>query len=229
MKNITISKINSDSLHEELAQDLELMINPISIKLIGKLRPWNQSFKFLKKIHLSKIFEYLKPKSGLIIECRIKTVPFNEYRKYTFMKQLWDYEFDYTRTDWYRLLKQKIDNGQTVTMPVKGYQISNIQHLKDYCLDYVNLLKSMRQDGYLPEKGKDELGVIIGPDGSLIKSSKGRHRLAAAQITGIEKIPVRVKHIHRQWVDSHKIGEKKGTDIRKLVKLALGKASEMHS
>jgi len=170
----------------------------------------------------------LKPRPGLIIEYRIKTIPFNEYRKYIFMKELWDSDLNYKKTSWYALLRQKIDNGQTVVMPVKGYHISNYQQLDEYCLDYVSLLQSMIQEGYLPEKAKDELGVIIGPDGALIKSSKWRHRLAAAQITGIKQIPVRVKHIHKKWVDSQKSPDQEVMDIRRQVKLALNRAREMH-
>ena len=226
MKNFLRTN-KSDPLYENLKHELALIVHPRAIRLIGKLRPWNQSLKFLKKIHLRSLFDYLKPKPGLIIEHRIKTIPFNEYRKFIFMQQLWNADFDYSKTDWYAVLRQKIDKGQTVVMPVKGYHISNHEQLDRYCLDYVSLLKSMHQDGYLPEKGKDELGVIIGPDGELIKSSKGRHRLAAAQITGVKEIPVRVKHIHKQWVDSQKI-RTRSMDTSQLVKLALDRARAMH-
>lgn len=213
----------------ELRDQLLLNINPSSIKYIGKLRPWHRNLNFLKKIHLTRLYDLLKPSSGLIINHKIECRIFTESRKYIFMRELLDFELDYKKTEWYAFLKQKIDKGKSIAMPVKGYHISSHQQLHDYCLDYVSLLESMRANGYLPEKGNDELRAIIGPDGELIKSSKGRHRLSAAQLVGVKRIPMRVKCIHKKWVDSQQSRNQNDMTLKQKIILALRATEKKHS
>ena len=218
-----------DPLFAELKDQLLLNVNPGSIKYIGKLRPWHRNLSFLKKIKLANLYDALKPNPGLIIDHKIERWLFADSRKYIFMKELHDFDLDYQKTQWYSQLKKKIDKGKSVAMPVKGYHISNHQQLHDYCLDYVSLLESMRAYGYLPEKGKDELRAIIGPDGQLIKSSKGRHRLAAAQIAGVESIPVRVKHIHKKWINTQQCCNQANISLKQKVVMALQATAIKHS
>jgi hypothetical protein len=223
------SQKKRDPLFMELKDQLLLNVNPSSIKYIGKLRPWQRNFNLLKKMHLAWLYDLLKSDSGLIINHKIEYRLFADSRKYIFMKELWDFDLDYRKTGWYSSLKQKIDKGKVIAMPVKGYHISNHQQLKDYCLDYVNLLQSMKNDGFIPDKGKDAIGVNIGPEGRLLKSSKGRHRLAAAQLVGVERVPVRVKCIHKKWVDSQQPGNRNDMTLKQKIIMALLATEKRHS
>ncbi len=194
-------KNKRDPLIDQLREHLALKINPRSIQYIGKLRPLQRKLNFLKKIRLAPLYEHFRPNLGLVVNSRIEYRLFVDSRKYKFMKELWDADFDYRNTEWYLVLKHKIDKGDIVEMPVKGYHLAGMDDLETYFMDYVNLLKSMKTEGFLPDKGRDELRVIIDPEGEILKTSKGRHRLAAAQIVGIDQIPVRVRHIHKKWID----------------------------
>ena len=166
-------------------------LKKFAVKSESQVRPWYRKFKFLKKAGLECIYKLMHKEPGLVINGGLKLRPYNRHFKHVFLKELWDNDYDYLKTQRYKEFSDKIAAGQEINMPVKGYRIKTQKELESYFLDYIKLLKSMKEYGYLEEKGKDDLLVIIGPQGELIKTSKGRHRLAAAQITGIKSIPVK--------------------------------------
>ena len=74
------------------------------------------------------------------------------------------------------------------------------------------LYQSIREQGYRrqyelePSLQRDsvaalisEINVDVGPDGELYWRSYGQHRLAIAQLLGIERVPVVVHRRHRRW------------------------------
>ena len=61
------------------------------------------------------------------------------------------------------------------------------------------LLLSMAEHGYDSRKAPP-LGLAVGRDGTLIKEKHGHHRLAAAQVLGLDAIPFAVLTVHTQWL-----------------------------
>ena len=112
-------------------------------------------------------------------------------------------------TPFYRTLAKGLGSG---TNP---WSIHSQQDLTARCRYLDELIASVRGQGYklahevcLPgeapglekhERHGSEINVNIGRDG-LYLFQDGRHRLAIAQILGIESVPVKVLVRHRKWV-----------------------------
>lgn len=125
---------------------------------------------------------------------------FKNNSRYKFLNELWELNFNYKKTEFYSSLKVDIKEKSIVKR--KHYILKSEDDLNNYCQRFVDLLKSIQRDGYNEEKAPGKVAVFIGPAGELVKESSGRHRLAAAQIVGLEKIPIRITHIHQEWIDS---------------------------
>lgn len=89
-----------------------------------------------------------------------------------------------------------------------------VRYAKQGYGDYLErLFKSIKQNGFRfqhrlsdddsKRNRYDYIPVNIGRNGELIFDSSGFHRLAIAQIIGIDSIPVRINAIHSQWHDDH--------------------------
>ena len=215
-------------MFDKLEDQLIMSVNPNLVRYFAKIRPWQRRLKFLKRIGMGRAYNLIKTKQGLIFNKPLKLKPFSEHEKYIFIKELWDNDFDYTRTVRYKRFNEMLERGKTISMPVKGYVIADARKLTAYFQDYVDLLKSMRTNGYLSDKSQEELQVIIGAKGELIKASKGRHRLAAAQITQIAVIPVRVRHIHADWINKNAQKADRALSFEDKIIIALDKTRQMY-
>ena len=123
-----------------------------------------------------------------------RTVPFSEHPIYTLLQTLLD-----TGTD--RDTQARALNTYYLA---RGKSANEAQEMADKKLDryihqYRELAKSMVQKGYVEGMGKDEIGVAIAPDGAFIKVANGNHRLAVAQLSGIERVVAEVRFVHRDW------------------------------
>ena len=63
----------------------------------------------------------------------------------------------------------------------------------------LGLITSMQERGYDLQLGDDIGTVLVGRDGTLLKSSNGYHRFAVAREVGVNHLPVRIAAIHVQW------------------------------
>lgn len=151
-------------MRDSLEDHLVLHVNPGSIKYCAKIKPWHRKLKFLKRIGLDGLYKIFKSEPGLFFRTSIKAKPFARHEKYIFIKQLWDHDLDYTRTQRYQQFDARLRAGLIISMPVKGYRIANHLELDSYFQNYVHLLQSMSRDGYLPDKGKEDLQVGFDPD-----------------------------------------------------------------
>jgi len=101
-----------------------------------------------------------------------------------------------------RLFKEKHpmlfeENGR-----VKGTE--TVEELEQYYNDhYDTLFEKVKKNGLLPATEENPeispLYVHIGPDGEIIYTVDGNHRLYFAMILGIEEMPVRVWMRHKKW------------------------------
>lgn len=53
------------------------------------------------------------------------------------------------------------------------------------------------------ELGEVDIGVAIGPTGTLYRFASGKHRTAAAQALGLKSMPVEVRMVHAEWLRRH--------------------------
>lgn len=125
-------------------------------------------------------------------------------------KKLADYDYFYSsreryisgvewnKTDFYIRVSQQIESGQ------KKFGCDNIEEWNLRLEQDDILYDKIRRYGYKSQKELktyrpwDEVRVSISRNGDLLFFD-GRHRLAMAQILGVEKIPVIVTYIHKDW------------------------------
>jgi len=112
-----------------------------------------------------------------------------------------------------RLFKEKHpmlfeENGR-----VKG--TASTEELEQYYVNhYDTLFEKVKQHGVLPATPErpdiSPLYIHIGPEGELIYTVDGNHRLYFSMILGIEEIPVRVWMRHEKWQEKreHILGNK---------------------
>ncbi len=74
--------------------------------------------------------------------------------------------------------------------------------LFEYFEGICTLLQSMAKDGYDLNKA-GPISLAIGRDGTLIKEKHGHHRLAAAQLLGLDTVPFAIMTVHTRWLLSH--------------------------
>ena len=67
---------------------------------------------------------------------------------------------------------------------------------------YIGMLDDMAVNGYRPGQRQDEVGIAIARDGTLLKTSGGWHRFAAAHLLGVSLMTAQVRFIHPGWVRS---------------------------
>lgn len=64
---------------------------------------------------------------------------------------------------------------------------------------YAGLARRMAEEGYRPGLARDEVGVAIARDGTLLKAPGGQHRFAVARLLGLRCITAEVRYVHRSW------------------------------
>ncbi|WP_421622071.1 hypothetical protein [Alkalilimnicola ehrlichii] len=129
--------------------------------------------------------------------------PFTEHEAYLTVKEVHDAELEYEQTARFQqameALKHRgsvsIGHGRRRTFTKEKDVISHFQGISD-------LLRSMAEHGYDLEKA-GPISLAIGRDGTLIKEKHGHHRLAAAQLLGLDSVPFAVMTVHTRWLLSH--------------------------
>ncbi len=82
---------------------------------------------------------------------------------------------------------------------VNGKAIRSAEHLQRYLQFYLDLAKCILIHGYDSKFVFRHIGVIVDQNGELIKFTEGRHRLIISQALRLEKIPVEVRAVHKDW------------------------------
>lgn len=116
------------------------------------------------------------------------------------------HETDYRASHWYRRARAAIERDgiyRHKTLVARDPQ--TLERLFE--TDFLPLLDSMRRQGYQPRGADWPLGVI-DRQGRLLKSEKGRHRFAAALVTGVSRFPLQIAAVHRLWA-----GRDRGTAL----------------
>ena len=219
MKNIFINKIKF------LKLNFFRWINFFSIRMLSK------HFFFSIKINKNQIKYFLELKNTLSRENFLwngdwdkKVIKISKYRNfstnYNSVFQIYKDNINYKRSDEFLNKLQQIKDGK------KYIRFKNINNLNNYFLSLDRLKDSLKKNGYLSQTklknkrkynkilnkkyGEDEIGVVIGRNGELIKLEDkygGTHRFALCQILSIKNIIVNVKAIHSTFLSSEDLKE----------------------
>lgn len=131
---------------------------------------------------------------------------FEEHGSYQRLQSLWASLPDYQESAWYQEVLEDIASRGGHTH--KGHRVtseSEAQELFEGSL--IPMLYSFRDEGYREQEGEEVPRAMIGRGGRLVKISIGRHRLAAAQITGSPgAFPLRIVAIHRDVLKEQRRG-----------------------
>ncbi|WP_121442826.1 hypothetical protein [Alkalispirillum mobile] len=129
--------------------------------------------------------------------------PFADHEAYLAVKEVHDADLAYERTASFgramQALQRKgsanIGHGGRRTFTGEAGVIGHFQGISE-------LIRSLADRGYDLERA-GPLNLAIGRDGTLIKEKHGHHRLAAAQLLGLEAVPFAVMTVHTRWLLSH--------------------------
>ncbi len=108
---------------------------------------------------------------------------------------------DYRASLWYEAARRSFEkHGYFRHKTTFARSVAEIDHLFE--ADLVPLVSSMRDQGYRQRPNSDVPLALIGRNGEILKTEKGRHRFAAAQAVGCSAFPLRIAAIHSEWVRS---------------------------
>ncbi|GAB2796782.1 hypothetical protein GCM10027040_24130 [Halomonas shantousis] len=142
---------------------------------------------------------------------------FREGSRYVFIQDIWQHRLDLSRSDAYRQLLQRLEAGKPFRSHQKGILLNTPDKILAYLQIYIGYMESMAGQGFDKGLGKDPLGVVIGRHGDILKVNRGLHRLAMAQVLGLDDIVVRVRAVHELWWESVTQGEYGEPALKRMV------------
>ena len=187
------------------------------------VRAQSKYFFFSIKIDIDEIKYFLELKNTLNRKNFLwkgdwdkKKIEITKYREfninYNSVFQIYKEGVYYKKSDEYIYKSNQIKNGKKIS------RVKNIHELNNYFLSLDNLKNSLKKNGYLSQTklkdkrknheilkekyGDDEIGVIIGRNGEIIKLENkygGTHRFAFCKVLKIKNIIVNVKAIHNDF------------------------------
>jgi hypothetical protein len=207
--NAVVKKLLRDPLERELAALLRPDIDPLAIVEYGipAYKRYQLSGQPLLVRRVRKLLS--QPARSRLVQAHdyIRLGAFRETETWRFLDELWRAHLDYRRVDRYHDFARRIAAGETIVLRSKRRRMGTTSELDAYFADYVDLLRSMHEKGYVATGASDRIMIMIDRHGGIMKETKGRHRLAAAQIAGVRSVPVKISHVHAAWVDAQE-----GTD-----------------
>jgi len=168
------------------------------------------------KINLDQIKYFIKNKdfnknksfylNGNWDKKKIELKYYNKFNiNYKSVFQIFKYNIKYYETDEYKYKKDIIKSGQITQRGQK-----NLAELRNYFIALKKIKNSIELKGYLSQKqlglnsSDDEVGVVIGRNGEIIKLQDkfgGTHRFAICKILKKKFIYVNVVAIHQKFID----------------------------
>ncbi len=129
----------------------------------------------------------------------INTFDFKSIDRYQFIEDIWLNRNDVSSSNAYIHLLKQLQDGKPFRSHHKGVLLDSPEKIIVYLEQYLGYMKNMKENGFDASLGKERLGVAIGRHGQLLKINRGLHRLAMAQVLGVENIKVRVNAVHFFW------------------------------
>ena len=203
-------------------------------KLFKKLFFYKKTnnYLFSLQIELKNIKYFLKLEDALSRENFIWSGDWDKrkknistYRKYNInynsIFQIYRDKIFYKKSDEYKYKSRLIKKGK------KTARGKTIEELDEYFLFLDDLKNSLKNFGYqnqikLKSKNKnDEIGVVIGRDGEIIKLEDkfgGTHRFGLCKVLNIKKVYISVKAIHDKFIKKNNLEKKINIKDKKKLK-----------
>ena len=130
---------------------------------------------------------------------------------YSSVFEIFKFNINYKESKEY---KKKLSELSTSGITTRGQK--TVEELDSYFESLIKLKSSLEKNGYKSQKQlnslnhNDEIGVVIGRNGEIIKLEDkfgGTHRFALCQILNITDVFINIKAIHSNFVDITKIKE----------------------
>jgi hypothetical protein len=106
-------------------------------------------------------------------------------------------ELRYRETPTYHQMLRDLAAGSP---PRWHVPLSTPEAVDAYWESRVALTRSMLDQGFVWTDDSEHLGVAVGRDGGLVKTSNGNHRFALARALGLPGVPVRIDAVHTSWL-----------------------------
>ncbi|SDX98776.1 hypothetical protein SAMN05443545_10923 [Aidingimonas halophila] len=142
---------------------------------------------------------------------------FQTSQRYRFISDIWQHRRDLDQSCAYQDFLEQLNAGKPFRSPHRGVLLNTSLRVWHYLKLYIGYMEAMALGGFDDSLGKDRLGVAIDRHGQLIKINKGLHRLAMAQVVGLETIVVRVRAVHEDWWREVTQGAQGEEALRRLV------------
>ncbi|SFD36786.1 hypothetical protein SAMN05660831_01542 [Thiohalospira halophila DSM 15071] len=123
-----------------------------------------------------------------------QTYPMEDHPTFRLIRRL--YESDYDLPTGMVALEQYF--GERGLSPLKARDKAERKGA-EILWRYAELARGMADTGYQPGLARDEIGVAIARDGTLLKAPGGQHRFAVARMLGLDCVTAEVRYIHRAW------------------------------
>lgn len=127
---------------------------------------------------------------------------FRDTDRYALMSDIWENRQDLRKSRKYTELTEMIKRGTPYTEFNKnrsGIYLNTEGKVCKYLEIYLKFMQQLEVHGYDTSLEKDPVCIALDRDGRPVKTAKGLHRLAMAQILGMKSIPVMVRGVHRGW------------------------------
>jgi len=128
---------------------------------------------------------------------------------YAEMADLVRFEGEYRSSPAFQLCVREVLEGAKRNGP-DGRVMSSESDVDKMFSFYLGVMRSMEKYGYLDKidenRGKQEwhVGVAVTRDEQFLHFRTGHHRLALAQLLGLDRVIVHVHCVHEEWVSSLK-------------------------
>lgn len=190
----------------------------------------SNKFMFNLKIDIEKIRYFLKTKNTLNRYNFIwdgnwdkKKLKLSKYRKnninYNSMFQIYKENMDYSKCDEFKFKSKQIFLGKKTPRGNTLTELDNYFQSLDKLKNSLNKLGYKSQKNFKNQNKNDEIGVVIGRNGEIIKLEDnfgGTHRFALCKILKIKKIIVSIKAVHKSLLNQNDIRKTK-TKYEKLL------------
>jgi len=132
-----------------------------------------------------------------------RTRHFHTTERYLFLADIWENRSDLGKSKRFHELVNMYKKGRPYRSYHKGVYLDTEQKVLRFLQIYLSFMKQLHQYGYDQTLADDPVGVALDRQGKLVKINKGLHRLAMAQVVGLNKLPVQVRAVHRFWWDKN--------------------------
>ncbi len=194
-----------------VGEKLVLWINPETVDLhVGTKKPNLISLKNRMKrlrdtYHLPAFLERPILNAHALVESFV--IPSKNYRspkpivevaKFALVKDMIENQNDIHNSIWFQKLMDDVENKGLAKH--KRLKMSNQQEVEQFLKTHVlGMINSLSESGY-DMSVDDEVGSgLIGPDGTIHKSSSGDHRFYTAKILGLKPFPLIIRGVHEDW------------------------------